>query len=267
MTGSKSLSRVGVDLFVGSDGSSLGGSVSAHGDRELDLGETELLTDGTSVFLGFGGSGSSSSVSGGSSLLMVDHFCEVSSSGREDVFPVVGSSHGGLSHLLGLSSANLPESEVFGHILDVKVSFKNYSSGSIDSMEGSTEMGVGSLHGGMGGMSSFFGASSVLLGNIVSFDGSVVGSDSSLEGLGESMHELSDVASVVVGLEVCESVVASAGGESHVLLNKFSSGNLSLSKSGFVVEERKISEVGVLLDNLLLDDSDLLLGELTSPSV
>ena len=91
MTSSESLSSVGLDLSVGSDGSSLGGFVSAHGDRELDLGETELLTDGTSVFLGFGGSGSSSSVSGGSSLLMVYHSSEVSSSGLEDLYPVVGS--------------------------------------------------------------------------------------------------------------------------------------------------------------------------------
>jgi hypothetical protein len=245
-----------VDLSVGSDGSSLGGSESAHGSGELDLGETEPLGSGLSVSPGFSGSSRSSSVSGGSSLLMVDHSCEVSSSSLEDVSPVMGSSQSGLSHLDGMSSAGSPVSEAMGHFVDVTVSSVNSSLGGMDGTDGSNVMDVGSSYGGMGGMSSFFGVSSVLLGMGVSSHGSVVGSDSSLEVHGESMHELLDVASVVVGLEVSESVVTSVGDESHVHLHKSSSGSLSLFESGSVVEERKITEVGVLLD-----DSNLLLVE------
>lgn len=70
-----------------------------------------------------------------------------------------------------------------------------------------------------------------------------MGSDSSLELLGESMHELRNFSMVVVGLEVGEGVVASAGSESHVLLDKPSSGNAGSGEGGSAVEERKISEV------------------------
>lgn len=79
-----SLSHVGVNLVVGSDGSSLGGLEFAHGGSECDLGETELLGHVASVVPGSTGSGSGSSVSGGSKLLVVDHSLEVSASLSED---------------------------------------------------------------------------------------------------------------------------------------------------------------------------------------
>lgn len=201
---------------------------------------------------GSSGSGSSSSVSGGSSVLMVDHLLEVSSSGPQLDQPEVGDVLGMLSLLDGLSSLASPHLEGCGRTADVTVSSVNSIVGGMDGTDGSDVMGVGSAHGGMGVSSSSLGVSSVLLGNGVSSDGSVVGSDSSLEGLGESVHEVSDVPSVVVGLEVGEGVVVSAGSESLVLLDESGSGSVGLFEGGHVVEERKISEVGVLLGGLPL---------------
>jgi len=257
-----SLGHVGVNLVVGSDGSSLGGLEFAHGGLELDLGEAELLVHVASVLPGFTGSGSGSSVSGGSTLLVVDHSLEVSDSLSEDISPVVGSSQGGLSLSDGHSSAASPVFEGSGHFVDVFVSSVNSILGDTDRMDGSTVMGVGSFHGTMGNSSSSGGSRSVPLGSIVSSDGSVVGSDSSLESHGESMHKLLDVASVVVGSEVGESLVMSVGDESHVLLHESSSGSLSMSVSGHAVEERSICEVSLLdrlgavsaLDLLLVED-------------
>ena len=188
-------------------------------------------------------------------MLMVDHLLEVSSSGSHLVLPVMGYSHGMLSLLDVLSSLSSPVFEVLGHPVDVTVSVVDSFDGGMDGTDGSDVMGVGSAHGGMGVSSSSLGVSSVLLGNGVSSDGSVVSSDSSLEGLGESVHEVSDVPSVVVGLEVGEGVVVSAGSESHVLLDESGSGSVGGIEGGPVVEERKISEVGVLdnLDVLLVE--------------
>jgi len=243
---SNSFKGVGINLFVGSDGSSLGGFESAHGGSELDPGEAELLAHGLFVSPSLGGSGSGSSVSGGSDLLVVDHLSELRLSGPAAEQPEVGDVLGVLSLLDGLSSLTSPLLEGCSHSVDVPVGGVNSPDGSTNGLLGSDVMGVGSAHGGMGGRSGSLGVSSVPLGNGVSSDGSVVGSDSSLELLGESVHELSDEASVVVGPEVGEGVVASTGSESHVLLDVLRSGSVGSSEGGHVVEERKISEVAMV---------------------
>jgi hypothetical protein len=201
------------------------------------------------VFPSLGGSGSGSSVSDGSSLLVVDHLSELHLTGPDAEQPEVGFVLGVLSLLDGLSSLASPHLEGSGSPVHFLVGIMFSDDGGTNGLLGSDVMGVSSAHGGMGGRFSFLGVSSVLLGNGVSFDdGSAVGSDSSLERLGELVHELSDESSVVVGLEVGEGEVASVGSESHLLLDVPLSGSVGSSEGGHAVEERKISEVGVLFN-------------------
>jgi len=159
VTSLHSSSDVSVDLLVGRDGSSLGAFESMLGSNGRDSGEAEFLSSGLSLSPGLSGSGSSSSVSGGSSFLVADHGGEASPTGLEHVSPVVGLYQGGLSLLNGVSSGSSPALEGTSHSADVEVGSLDSSDGGTNGALGSAVMGTGSADGPMGALSGLGGAS------------------------------------------------------------------------------------------------------------